>query len=112
MSNKFPTTPKSAISKIGASASLLMAMMVRAPFGPVTAKRAGLESDEMRRLARERNVGGKLTLEHLPREQQLVAFFAEADGIADERASQRGAELRSEVAHLVGVGHQHQRRLL
>src|SRR6478736_5207757 len=34
MSNRFPTTPKSAISKIGASASLLMAMMLREPFIP------------------------------------------------------------------------------
>src|SRR5438270_12946828 len=34
ISNKLPTTPKSAISNIGASASLLMAMIVRAPFIP------------------------------------------------------------------------------
>src|SRR5207302_6266182 len=34
ISNRFPTMPKSAISKIGASASLLMAMIVREPFMP------------------------------------------------------------------------------
>lgn len=34
ISNKFPTTAKSAISKIGASESLLMATMLRAPFIP------------------------------------------------------------------------------
>src|SRR5437660_12728757 len=79
-----------------------------AGFGLVAAKSASLESNEMRCLARERYIGGKLALEHLAREQQLAAFFAEADGIADKRASQRGSELRSEVAHLVGVRHQHQ----
>src|SRR5437868_4109300 len=34
ISNRLPTTPKSAISKIGASESLLIAMMERAPFMP------------------------------------------------------------------------------
>ncbi len=73
---------------------------------------AVLEGRKIRRIAGKRNIGGELALEHLAGEQQLAAFVLVADGVADERAVQRGGKLGSEVAHLVGVRHQHQSRLL
>ena len=60
----------------------------------------------------EADVGGELALEHLAGEEQLAVFVLEADAVADDGASHGGGELGDEVAHLIGVRHQHQLRLL
>ena len=54
----------------------------------------------------------ELALKHLAREDELVAFFLIADRIADDGAFHRGRQLGNEVAHLVGVRHQDELRLL
>ena len=81
-------------------------------FDFVAAECAVLEGREVGRLSGKGNVRRKLALEHLPGEQQLAAFVLVAGGVADERAIQSGRQLGSEVAHLVGMRHQHQLGLL
>ena len=78
----------------------------------IAAEGAGLERREVRSVAGERNVGNEFALEHLPGEQQLAALVLVADGVADEGAIQGRGQLGGEVAHLVGVRHQHQLGLL
>src|SRR5215469_10264671 len=84
----------------------------RCCFSLIAAKGAGLKSCEIGWLDGEGDVCGKFALKHLPRKKQLLALFVESDNVADERAAHCGDELRSEVAHLIGVRHQHQRGLL
>ena len=83
-----------------------------ASFDFVSAKCSVLESHEPRGVAGEADVGGELALEHLAGEEQLVAIFFVADAVADGGASHRGREFGDEVAHLIGVRHQHQLGLL
>ena len=82
-----------------------------AGFSFVATECAGLEGNKVRRGAGKRNVGSELALEHLAGKDQLATVFAEADSVTDERALERRGQLRSEVAHLVSVRHQHQRGL-
>ena len=46
-------------------------------------------------------------LKHLAGEDELAAFVLESDAVADDRSAHGGRELGNEVAHLVGVRHQH-----
>ena len=100
------TTP-SAISTLTVSTGARCA-----GFHFIAAEGAVLESDEPWSFAGEADVGREFALEHLASEQKLLAFFLEADAIADDGASHGGREFGNEVAHLVGVRHQHQLRLL
>ena len=84
----------------------------RAGFGLVAAESSVLESHKPGGIAGETDVGGELALEHLPGEEQLVAFFLIANAVADDGATHGGRELGNEIAHLIGVRHEHEPRLL
>ena len=79
-----------------------------AGFDFVAAERAVLESGEPGGFAGEADVGGELALEHLASEGQLSVFVLEADAVADHGASHGGGEFRDEIAHLIGVRHEHE----
>src|ERR1019366_5354442 len=78
----------------------------------VATKCTVLEGREIWRASDEADVRRELSLEHLASESQVAALVLVADGIANERTIQPGRQLGSEVAHLVGVRHQHQLGLL
>ena len=77
----------------------------------IATESASLKGNKVGRRAGERNVGSEFALKHLAGEDQLVTVLAETNGVTDERALERSGQLRSEVAHLIGVRHQHQRGL-
>ncbi len=72
---------------------------------------ACLKGGKVGRVAGEGDVGGKFPLKHLAGKYQPLSILTIGDAIADQRALQRVGQLGSEVAHLVGVRHQHQPRL-
>ena len=84
----------------------------RARLGFVAAERTVLEGREPRSIAGEAHVCREFALEHLAGEDQLAAFILESDAIADDCASHRSRQLGNEVAHLIGMRHQDQLRLL
>ena len=51
-------------------------------------------------------------MKHLPGEQQLAIFVLVADGVGDQSTVQRQGQPGGKIAHLVGVGKEHQLRLL
>ena len=83
-----------------------------AGFGLVSAKSAVLKSGKPRSVAGEADVGGELALKHLTGEKQLAAFVLEADAVADHGAPHGRSQFGNKVAHLIGVRHQHELRLL
>ena len=82
-----------------------------AVFNLIAAKRAVLQGNEVGRLASKTDVGSEFPLKHLPHKEQLLALFLIADHIRNQTTAERRGQLRREVAHLVGVRHQHQTRL-
>jgi hypothetical protein len=74
----------------------------------VRAKRARLEGSEPGRGALKRYVGRGLALKHLAHENQLAAFVAIANAVANHAFAEHGGKLGREVANLVGVREEHQ----
>jgi hypothetical protein len=64
----------------------------------------------MRRGSQRRNIGGELALEHRPDEDGSAGGVFHRSRVGDERALQPGRQLRREIAGLVGVREQHERR--
>src|SRR5690349_11461272 len=77
----------------------------------VRAKRPGLKRSKPWCCAGKRDVRRGLPLEHLPDENELAAFIAVADGVADHAFAKHSGELRSKVANLVGMRKQNKVRL-
>src|SRR6516165_9481562 len=69
----------------------------------VRAESARLKRSEPRRGAGKSDVGGGFALEHLAHEDQLAAFVAITDAIADHAFAHHGSKLGSEVADLIGM---------
>ena len=58
------------------------------------------------------HVGIQLALEHRAHVDEPIAVFLEAGDVGDERPAQTSGQRWSEVAGLVGVRQEHERRLL
>ncbi len=58
------------------------------------------------------DIGDEFPLKHLARKQQLAIFVFVADRVGDQATVQGHREPGCEVAHLVGVGKEHQFGLL
>ena len=71
-----------------------------------------LQSSQPGGLSGEGYIGHKLSLKHLPGKQQLAVFVLVADGVGDQGAVERQSQPGSKIAYLVGMGKQHQLRLL
>jgi len=56
----------------------------------------------------KRNVSRGFALEHLSNENQLTAFVAIPDAVADHAFAEYGGELWSKVTHLIGVWKQNE----
>ncbi len=78
----------------------------------IAAERSVLKRGEPGSVAGEADVGGELALKHLAGEDELAAFVFEADAVADDGASHGGRKFGDEVAHLIGVRHEYELRLL
>src|SRR6185437_9126343 len=77
----------------------------------VSPERAVLKRHKPRSIALKADVRGKLPLEHLTSEQQLVAILAEAYAVAHDGSAHSSGKLWNEVAHLIRVWHQDHARL-
>src|SRR5262249_34928006 len=77
-------------------------------FDKISAKCARLERGEPGTSAQERHIRRRLTLKHLPDEDQLASFVAIAHAIADHPFAERGGQLRREVADLIGMRKENQ----
>ena len=74
----------------------------------IRAKGPRLEGCEPRRGSRKGHIRCGFPLEHLPHKNELPAFVAVANAIADHALADHGREFWREVAHLVGVRKQNQ----
>src|SRR6202047_4718370 len=82
-------------------------------FAFVGGERAILKGHKVRPRARKAHVGHKLSLKHLPREQQLPAFILVPDRVGEGSRLQGRRQLRYKIPNLVRMRHQHQlRRML
>src|SRR5439155_4832982 len=84
----------------------------RSRLDSIPAKCSILKCHEPRWIAIEADIRREFSLKHLPREQQLVAFFAISNAVADYGPTHRRRQFRNEIAYLVRVWHEHQARLL
>ena len=80
----------------------------RSGFYFVSAECPVLESHKPGSAPGKAYVGSQLALKHLAGKEQLLPFFLVADAVADYRASHGSGQLGDEIAHLVGVRHEHQ----
>ena len=76
----------------------------------IRAKRAGLDGSEVRFSAAELDVGIELALKKLANENGRAGFDAKSDGVADQDLIEASGELGCEVANLIGVRKEHDRR--
>ena len=83
-----------------------------AGFGLVAAKCAVLEGGEPWASLVKLTSAASFALKHLASEDELAAFVLESDAVANNGTSHGRRKLRDEIAHLVGVRHQYELRLL
>ena len=83
----------------------------RSPRATASARNAPIwNDDEVRRRSQRHDVGGQLALEHRPRERGAPPSRLMRVHVGDERAIEPRRKRRREVARLVGVRQQHERR--
>ena len=78
-------------------------------FERIRAPRARLQGREVRTAARHAHIAVQFSLEQQPHEHRRAGFDFHRDHVADQHLGKSRRQLRREVAHLIGVGKQHQR---
>ncbi len=77
----------------------------------IRSKRAGLDGCKVRLASARLHVGIQFALKELPHENRRAGFHAKADRVADQHLIEPRGQLRREIAHLVGVREEHNRRI-